>query len=89
MLNQFSHERLQVGSKYVRLGISRNNQYVACGSKDGSVVFYDMKAGEVEDIMVSCHKQPVVACEWQPRCQEQSPTMATVDANGCFIGWVV
>ena len=89
LLHSCEHERLTVGSKYVRIGISRNNQYISCGSKDGSIIYYDVKCGEIEDILVGCHKQPVVACEWQPRCEEQQPTMASVDDNGCFIGWSV
>ena len=56
IVNNFEHEKLQVSSKYVRIGISRNNQFLTCGSKDGSIIFYDLKAGEVEDIMISCHK---------------------------------
>jgi WD40 repeat protein len=89
VLNSFEHERLTVGSNDVRIGLSRNNQFIACGSKDGSIIYYDIKSGEVEDILTKCHKSPVVACEWQPRCDQGQPTMVSVDSNGCFIGWCV
>ena len=46
------------------MGLSKNNQFIACGSNDGGIIFYDIQTGEVEDIIVGSHKHPVVACEW-------------------------
>jgi hypothetical protein len=45
------HEKFKVGSHLNKFAISPNSQYLVCGSKDGSIIFYDLKKGSIEEII--------------------------------------
>jgi len=51
LLQTFEHEQFQLGSNNAKFCISPNSQYVICGSKNGNVVFYDMKNAECCNII--------------------------------------
>ena len=51
LVNSFEHAKFKVGAYNNKLCISPNSQFVVCGCKDGSVVFYDLKIGECEGIV--------------------------------------
>lgn len=86
LVNSFEHPKFKVGSYNNKFCISPNSQYVVCGCKDGSVVFYDLKIGECEGIVQEQHKTQVVACEWQPN-PEGYYKLATADDLGGLLFW--
>ena len=51
VVNQFEHELFKLGSTSSKFGISPNSQLVCCGSKDGNLIFYDIKEGKCIDII--------------------------------------
>jgi len=57
-----------------------------CGTKDGAVVFYDIKKGECENIVSEEHKSQVVGCDWQPS-KDGKCKVATVDDLGGLLIW--
>lgn len=86
LLQTFEHERFQLGSNNTRLCVSHNSQFVVCGTKSGSVIFYDLKARELVNIVSDQHKSQVVAVEWQPKA-ERNQKIATIDDLGGLIIW--
>lgn len=64
LLHSFENAQFRIGSYRTKLCVSNNSQYVICGTKDGHVVFYDLKLGACEDIIKNKHNASIVACEW-------------------------
>ena len=54
-MSTFEHALFRLGSTKARFCISQNSQYVICGSKEGNIIFYDIKAGQCEDIIRDQH----------------------------------
>jgi hypothetical protein len=57
-----------------------------CGSKNGNVIFYDLKQMECVNIVGGQHRSQVVAVEWQPKA-ERNVKIATIDDLGGLIMW--
>lgn len=51
LLQTFEHDLFKLGSNNTKFCISPNNEYIVCGSKNGNVIFYDMKKKEVANIV--------------------------------------
>lgn len=51
LLNQFEHDIFTLGSNTNKLCVSPNGQFAVCGTKDGSIVFYDIQKGECADVV--------------------------------------
>lgn len=88
IVHTFEHELFRLGSNTARLCTSPNSQYVICGSKQGNIIFYDLKAGEITNIIQDMHKSQVVACEWQPKA-DKNVKMATIDDLGGLLIWSI
>jgi WD40 repeat protein len=86
LLHTFEHELFKVGSIQNKFCISPNSQYVVAGTKEGSIVFYDMKLGECEGIVKDQHKSQVIACEWQPQ-GDGLFKLASIDDLGGLLLW--
>ena len=88
LLSAFEHDAFKVGSTQARFCVSPNSQYVICGSKNGAVVYYDIKAMECESIIQNQHKSMVIACDWQPLQKgDKYVRLATVDDLGGLLVW--
>ena len=51
MLHSFEHDIFKLGSHQNKLCVSPNGQYAVCGTKDGALIFFDIKKGECVDII--------------------------------------
>jgi WD40 repeat protein len=67
LLNSFEHDLFKVGSHKNKFCVSPNSKIAVCGTKEGSMVYYDIVAGECVDIVPDKHKSQIVAVEWHPR----------------------
>ena len=43
VVNQFEHELFKLGSNSSKFGISPSSQLICCGSKEGALIYYDIK----------------------------------------------
>ena len=87
LIQSFEHDNFKVGSIQNKFCVSPNSQYVVAGTKDGSIVFYDLKLGECEGIVKDQHKSQVIACDWQP--QDGVFKLASIDDLGGLLLWGV
>ena len=87
LANSFEHELFKLGSTQSKFGISPNSQFVACGTIDGYIVFYELKEGKCVDINREAHKSQVIACDWQPKPDKKESRLATVDDLGGLYMW--
>ena len=88
LLDTFEHELFQLGSISTKFCVSPNSQYVVCGSKNGNMIFYDLKNKECTNIVQDQHKSQVVAVEWQPKADKEV-RIASVDDLGGILIWQV
>ena len=58
-----------------------------CGTKEGNIIFYDLKAGACEDIVRDQHKSQVVGCEWFQEFGGGTGKLATIDDLGGLLIW--
>ncbi len=68
-----------------RFGISATGRYCAVGSRDGSLVVFDIDKGEMEDCFDKSHQgASIVACDWQKRTGSK---VASLDNIGNLFIW--
>ncbi|EFJ19655.1 hypothetical protein SELMODRAFT_268258 [Selaginella moellendorffii] len=72
-----------VATSLSRSCLSRDENYVAAGSGDGSVCIWNRRSWEVESVLKGGHGSAVVACAWSPA----SKSLASADRNGVVCVW--
>lgn len=51
LLFTFEHDLFKLGSNNTKLCVSPNNEIVVCGSKMGNMIYYNIKTGEIQNIV--------------------------------------
>ena len=55
-MQTFKHDLYQTGSNKAKFCLSPNGEFAICGSKNGNVVFYNIKRAETANIVQGQHK---------------------------------
>jgi WD40 repeat protein len=79
---EIEHHELFLPSAACHFSISSNGKYLAVGSSNGSVLLFDMKARQVEEIYQE-HQKAVLSCAWD----SWSSKLASIDTAGNIFVW--
>ncbi|KAF7491487.1 Autophagy-related protein 16-1 [Sarcoptes scabiei] len=84
VVRDFTAESFNLGCDWTRLKLSPNNQFVACGSNDGTIFFWDFQTGKLERTLHNDrHSAAVIAVEWHPK----GDSFASADRNKNIVIW--
>lgn len=85
VVRDYTAEAFNIGFDWTRVKLSPDNRFVACGSSNGSIFFWDFATGNLEKLLSTAYHNgtAVVSVDWHPK----GLSFISADRNKNVVFW--